>query len=189
MSDHPAPSNRKWKIALVAVMATAPLLGALGGAWAAQTFPDVPPSNIFYDEIEWGAANGIINGYTNGKFGPNDNVTRGQSAAFLSHYNDAIHTVTSISDPAPAANWIHEAKCPVGERAVAGVAHQSNFEVFLTDTYLDGRDFEVRWESDNNAVIDLTQISATAVCAPDSVANPVAAGAGPPAGDKVTVVE
>jgi hypothetical protein len=68
VSDHPAPSNRKWKLALVAVLVAAPLLGVLGGAWAAQTFPDVPPSNTFYKEIQWGAANNIINGYTNGKF-------------------------------------------------------------------------------------------------------------------------
>jgi hypothetical protein len=32
MSDHPAQSNRKWKIALVAVLVTAPFMGALGGA-------------------------------------------------------------------------------------------------------------------------------------------------------------
>jgi hypothetical protein len=170
----PTGSNRKWKIALVAVLVTAPLLGAVGGAWAAQTFPDVPPNHTFYKEVEWGAAHNIINGDTNGKFGPNDNVTRGASAAFLSHYNDAIHTVTSQFDPGSGLSFQRAATCPVGQRAIGGAGFQSEQDLFITDTILSGRQFSVRWETENNVQIDPTVLTVTAVCAPDSVANPVA---------------
>lgn len=42
----------------------------------AQTFSDVPPSNIFYASIETAHHKGVINGYTDGTFLPNANVRR-----------------------------------------------------------------------------------------------------------------
>lgn len=48
-----------------------------------QTFPDVPPTHLFYGDIEWMAAEGITKGHNDGTFRPGDVVTRGQMAAFL----------------------------------------------------------------------------------------------------------
>ncbi len=53
---------------------------------AAPTFTDVPESNIFYNDIEWLSAMEITKGCNppaNDLYCPNDNVTRGQMAAFL----------------------------------------------------------------------------------------------------------
>ncbi len=50
------------------------------------TFSDVALADWFGPAVEWAAKNGIVNGYDNGKFGPNDNITREQLAAILYRY-------------------------------------------------------------------------------------------------------
>jgi hypothetical protein len=52
-------------------------------AAAAPTFPDVPPSHPYHDAIQGMADLGIINGYTNGNFGPGDPVRRWQFAKMI----------------------------------------------------------------------------------------------------------
>lgn len=50
-------------------------------------FPDVQdPSAYYYVAVKWGTENKIINGYNNGKFGPNNLITREQLAVILSNY-------------------------------------------------------------------------------------------------------
>jgi len=51
-----------------------------------NTFHDVQFGNWYADAIAWASANGIVNGYGNGMFGPNDNVTREQIAMILQNY-------------------------------------------------------------------------------------------------------
>jgi len=53
---------------------------------ATGTFTDVEDGKWYTKAIEWAAANGIVGGYGNGKFGPNDNITREQLAAILYRY-------------------------------------------------------------------------------------------------------
>jgi hypothetical protein len=48
-----------------------------------QTFGDVPPSHTYWKAIEALAASGITGGCGSGNFCPNQNVTRGEIAAFL----------------------------------------------------------------------------------------------------------
>ncbi len=43
-----------------------------------QTFSDVPPSNVFYLAIETAHAKGVINGYPDNTFSPNQNIQRDQ---------------------------------------------------------------------------------------------------------------
>ena len=52
---------------LGAVMAT--ILGT-SAVLAAHTFPDVPTTHTFHDDIAWLSDNGITNGYADGNFGP-----------------------------------------------------------------------------------------------------------------------
>ena len=56
-------------------------------AVAASPFKDVPKTHVFYNAILWGSQKGITKGYTSGpnkgKFGVNDNCTRGQIMTFL----------------------------------------------------------------------------------------------------------
>ena len=52
----------------------------------ANRFADVSSDAWYADGISWAAANGITNGYGDGQFGPNDNITREQFAVMLWKY-------------------------------------------------------------------------------------------------------
>ena len=49
-------------------------------------FNDVNKSDYYAQAVTWAYSNKIISGYSNGKFGPNDNVTREQIAVMLCNY-------------------------------------------------------------------------------------------------------
>jgi len=97
------------------------IAGAMAGSamtvWAAA-FTDVLPGHPFYDDIEWVAANGIANGYSDGTFRPSDPVTRQSMAAFLHRLSDkgiTTHQVTA-SDTAPSLGMKGVmARCAAGE--------------------------------------------------------------------------
>ncbi len=58
-------------------------------------FPDVPQGSTFYPFIRCLACRGIINGYADGSFKPNNNVTRGQLSKIISNaasFSDAQTT-------------------------------------------------------------------------------------------------
>ena len=48
-----------------------------------STFPDVPASEWYAAAIDWASETGIVSGYGDGRFGPNDSVTREQFAVML----------------------------------------------------------------------------------------------------------
>ena len=52
----------------------------------ANPFDDVEGGKWYTDAVIWAAANKIVDGYGNGKFGPDDNITREQLAAILFRY-------------------------------------------------------------------------------------------------------
>src|SRR5690606_25139077 len=63
---------------------------------AADKFDDVPDSNIFHDDIAWLADADVTRGCNppdNTQFCPDDNVTRGQMAAFMNRLanNRVVH--------------------------------------------------------------------------------------------------
>ena len=51
-----------------------------------SSFRDVVSDSWYAKAVDWAAANGIVYGYQNGNFGPNDLVTRQQLAAILWRY-------------------------------------------------------------------------------------------------------
>lgn len=51
-----------------------------------QIFIDVPKSAYYAQAITWAYQNKVINGYGNGKFGPDDNVTREEMAVMLCNF-------------------------------------------------------------------------------------------------------
>ena len=53
---------------------------------AAGGFTDVAGQMYYADAVAWAAANGIVNGYNDTTFGPNDPITREQMAAILYRY-------------------------------------------------------------------------------------------------------
>ena len=51
-------------------------------------YPDVPKENGAYTAVVWASANGIILGYPNGNFKPDNNISRAQIAVMLKKYAD-----------------------------------------------------------------------------------------------------
>lgn len=49
-------------------------------------FPDVPDGQFYSDPVTWAAEQGIITGYSNGNFGPNDKITREQMVVMMYRY-------------------------------------------------------------------------------------------------------
>ena len=75
-----APLTRAMIVTILYRMAGSP---AMSGA---SDFKDVDSNKWFARAVAWAAANGIVNGYGSGLFGPNDPVTREQLAAILYRY-------------------------------------------------------------------------------------------------------
>ena len=53
---------------------------------ADNPFADIEEGMWYTDAVIWAAENGIVSGYGNGKFGPNDAITREQTAKILYSY-------------------------------------------------------------------------------------------------------
>lgn len=69
--------------------------------WAADGFTDVPDSNVFHDDIGWLADTGVTRGCNppdNTQFCPDDDVTRGQMAAFMRRLAEGRVVEASDSD-------------------------------------------------------------------------------------------
>ena len=62
------------------------------------TFTDVPAGEWYSDAVEWAASHGIVLGYGDGRFGPDDNVTREQLAAILFRYANWKGYDTSVGE-------------------------------------------------------------------------------------------
>ena len=58
-------------------------------------FTDVVTSQYYYNAVNWAASKKIISGYGNGKFGPNDKITREQLAVILRNY--ALYKEKNVS--------------------------------------------------------------------------------------------
>lgn len=72
-------------VTLAATLAVPTAALSSNTAFAAAGFPDedVLPGVWYESYIQWAVDNGIISGYPDGTFGPEDNVTRGQVAVML----------------------------------------------------------------------------------------------------------
>lgn len=78
----------------------------------AGAFADVDNSQWYAEGVAWAEAQGIIGGYGNGRFGPNDNITREQLAVMLWRYSGSpAATVQELrfADGDKASGWALEA--------------------------------------------------------------------------------
>ena len=55
---------------------------------ADAAFSDVEAGQYYANAVAWASQNGIVTGYDDGRFGPNDTITREQMAAILYRYAD-----------------------------------------------------------------------------------------------------
>ncbi len=60
-------------------------------------FTDVADGKWYSEAIDWASANGIVNGYGNGEFGPTDQITREQIAAILYRYAEYKKWTNDVS--------------------------------------------------------------------------------------------
>ena len=95
----------------------------------APKFSDVQDSSkYYYKAIKWATDNGIVSGYENGKFGPNDNITREQFAVILYKYaryknknTSATNNLSKFSDGNNVSNWaVSQVKWAVGAGVITG---------------------------------------------------------------------
>ncbi len=88
------PITRGQLTKLVVGAAHYPLYTPTGGG---QDFTDVPPSNVFYASIETAHYKGVINGYADGTFRPNNNIRRDEMAQII--YAGITHQPYTNSSP------------------------------------------------------------------------------------------
>lgn len=92
------------------------VLGRLEGMdpqrYTAQSFEDVASGVWYAPYVEWAIRNGVISGYGNGKFGPNDPITREQMAVILYNYAGSIDQnvgtvgdLSGFSDQEQVSGW------------------------------------------------------------------------------------
>ena len=104
------------------------ILYRLAGSPSVETGPDfrdVSAGMWYTDAVAWGSANGLVNGYGDGRFGPEDPITREQLAAFLYRYamsqgEDVTVSgdLTAFTDGAEASGWAAEALAWAVERGI-----------------------------------------------------------------------
>ncbi|MEQ2454920.1 S-layer homology domain-containing protein [Flavonifractor hominis] len=78
-------------------------------------FTDVSSSDWYASAVNWAAATGLVDGYGNGRFGGNDNVTREQMVVILYRYaqykgydTTASTSLAGYADAASASSWATE---------------------------------------------------------------------------------
>ena len=95
---------------------------------AANAFDDVAADQWYAAAVNWAAEAGIVSGYGDGRFGPDDNVTREQLAVIL--YNFAKRQnmdvaagggLSAFADAASVSDWAEEAMIwAVGKGLISG---------------------------------------------------------------------
>ena len=68
-------------------------------------FRDVPSGSYYANAVSWAVENGIVNGYDNETFGPNDSITREQLAAMIIRYLDYTGEVTASDSGLNASSY------------------------------------------------------------------------------------
>ena len=63
-----------------------------------STFTDVANTEYYAKAVAWGEANGIVKGYGEGIFGPNEIITREQLAAIMYRYSNYKKYDTSVGE-------------------------------------------------------------------------------------------
>lgn len=97
-------------------------------------FDDVIDGSWYTDAIKWAAMNGIVTGYGNGNFGPDDNITRQDLAVIIMRYSK--HTGLILPEISESAGFndvtdiADYAKDAVEELSHAGIINGKNNNLF-----------------------------------------------------------
>ncbi|MEO6350880.1 MAG: S-layer homology domain-containing protein [Candidatus Limnocylindrales bacterium] len=150
----------------VAVLGLALALLLPGVVLASHRFSDVPDSNQFHNDIDWLADYGITTGYGDGTYRPGQAVTRQAMAAFMHRLSNQFEVVNTTVDPIASFAFDGFAVCPGDKRPIAGGGYTSSGDLLITSSFPSGSQWRVYWESDNNVVIDPSNITVWVLCAP-----------------------
>ena len=91
-------------------------------------FTDVGEAKWYAKAVKWAADKGIVSGYGNGKFGPEDNITREQMVAIMMQYSkmkgydtSANADLSKFRDQNQISNWaVNAVKWGVSHKIVSG---------------------------------------------------------------------
>ncbi len=70
-----------------------------------HAFPDVKSGDWFNNAVTWAAANKVVGGYGDGRFGPNDNVTLEQIAVILWNYSGTPEGSDDLASVGAHSDW------------------------------------------------------------------------------------
>ena len=108
-------------------MAGTPQAGSAG-------FTDVADGQWYADAVNWAAANGIVAGFGDGRFAPNDNITREQMAQILNNYARFMELELpsirsgSFNDEAQISTWALQAVNAMFEAGIISGRGEGNFD-------------------------------------------------------------
>ena len=114
--------------------------GTSGANSAGNPFDDVNAGEWYTDAVIWAAANGIVNGYGDGNFGPEDNITRQDLAAILVRYAE----FAGITLPVSREYAVFSDDSTIADYAKEAV--ESLYRAAIVNGYPDGA-FEPEWEA------------------------------------------
>lgn len=99
-------------------------------------FSDVPADEWYTNAVSWAAQEGIVDGYGNGKFGPQDSITRQQLAAILYRY-------TAYKGASVSANGWASSYPDVGSVSAWAVSAMqwAVKEEYITGSFVNGQAF------------------------------------------------
>lgn len=123
---------RRTTITLLAAVVA--VLGMFGVAYATHVFPDVEDDNAHADSIYWAHDAGVVVGYEDGTYGPEDNVTRGQAASMFFNYHEAFapRDGEDGADGLAGADGADGARGPAGADGADGADGVSGYTVVRT---------------------------------------------------------
>lgn len=77
------------------------MLGRLSGAdltqYTGSSFPDVHESSYYAQHVQWAVESKVIDGFEDGTFRPNENITREQMACIMTRYLRSLNLDTTYS--------------------------------------------------------------------------------------------
>lgn len=112
----------------------------------ATQFEDVDAAQYYAEAIGWAVKSGVVKGYDDSTFGPDDKITREQTAAMISNYAKALGKHQAVAD-ADAALAEFGDGAQVSDWAKAEVAWAAQNKVMGNGGYLAPKDQITRAEA------------------------------------------
>ena len=115
-------------------------------------FPDVKPGDWYADAVAWAVKKGVASGYDNGRFGPNDTITREQMAVMLHGYQKKPHSNQSLKfvDADRISGWARPAVNWAVEKGLMNGVEGNRFAPSATATRAEGAVIMMQFDKNVN---------------------------------------